>query len=89
VHCLFSGSLHCYTYPMFLTRLLPGSADSRRAVLVGPARNQVLCSQNRGCEKDHQWHLFLNQDDNNTGKNTCQASSALAVRLRRIYTFSP
>jgi hypothetical protein len=33
-------------------------------------------------KKDHNQDCpFKNQDDNSTGKNTCQASSALAVRL--------
>jgi len=41
-------------------------------------------------KKDHnQGRPFKNQDDNSTGKNTCHASTALAVRLRIIYTFSP
>jgi len=33
-------------------------------------------------KKDYNWgRPFKNQDDNSTGKNTCQASIALAVRL--------
>jgi len=33
-------------------------------------------------KKDHnQGRPFKNQDDNSTGKNTCQANSALTVRL--------
>ena len=33
-------------------------------------------------KKDHnQGRSFKNQDDHSTGKNTCQASIALAVRL--------
>jgi hypothetical protein len=38
----------------------------------------------------HLWRCpFGRQDDSSTGKNTCQASSALAVRLSIMYTFSP
>jgi hypothetical protein len=48
---------------------------------IRPATNQVLCPQNTECEKGPQPGLFKNQDDNSTGKNTCQASNALAVRL--------
>jgi len=40
-----------------------------------------IMSQNTKCEKGPQPGLFKNQYDNSTGKNTCQASNALAVRL--------
>jgi len=68
--------------------LLPNSRDTIR---IRPATDWLLCPRGTpSVEKDHnQAQLFRNQDDNSTGKNTCQASNALAVRLRRIYTFSP
>ena len=49
---------------------------------LGLLQIRYYATQNTKCERDdNQGRPFKNEDDNSTGKNTCQASKALAVRL--------